>query len=380
MARKIDATDDEESAKLVREAPFGNGGPNTIVTHERTSWSLRSAPVSWKVLTLILGVGIIALFGSKSKNSLSFSEDVEQKEQAVIDTSSTSSSEGVLPDNEPQENSADEPSSSAEESSWNTCKWAPGDHAPCTELLVARLPKPQQATLTSPQRQRWLFFGDTTMHKLNLYSKIHSRLIGDVLSKVQKQEPCWKSLECQQRRASRCHLNHLFGLPYAETWIQPDSSKFEGPTGNGLENHFCQDCDGCRSNFLQCTLKENDTVTDGDNDDTNKCSHDKKLVYGGYFSIEFARDVEIQTPQYKTTQENIALFLSESWSSKGALLDDWGLPICKLSGMITVCVCFFFVAFVLFDVLPLGKILYGSNVMTIVVVHFCQRRHFRWHT
>jgi hypothetical protein len=329
------------------------------------------------VLTLILGVGIFAMFGSKSKNSLLSAEDVEQKEQAVVDTSSTSSSEGVLPNNEPL---ADEPSSSAEKSSWNTCKWAPGDHTPCTNMLAARLPKPQQATLTSPQRQRWLFFGDTTMHKLYLYSTIHSHLIGDVLSNVEKQEPCWKSLECQETSASRCQLNDVFGLPFVETWIQPDASKFEGPTGNGLENHFCQDCSGCESNFLQCTLKENDTVTNGDNDDTNKCSHDKKLVYGGYFAIEFARDVEIQTPQYTTTQENIASFLSESWISKGALLDDWGLPICKLSDMIIVCLCFV-CCFRFVRRIAIGEnAIDGSHVMNIVVVHFCQRRHFRWDT
>jgi hypothetical protein len=300
MARR-DATDDEESAKLVRI-----DGPNTIDNHKRASWSLRSAPVSWKVLTLILGVGIIAVFGSKSKKSLLSAEDVEQKDHAVVDTSSTSS---------------------------NACEWAPGDHSPCTELLVARLPKPQQATSTSPQRQRWLFFGDTTVHKLNIYSTIQSHLIGDVLSKVEKQEPCWKSLECQQTSASRCHLNNDFGLPLAETWIPPDASNFEGPYKFGVENHYCMDCMGCYSSFLQCTLKdENVTATNNDdNDDTNKCvSHDKKLVYGGYVSISFARSVEIQTPQYATTQENIASFLSESWISKGPLLDDWGLPICKL--------------------------------------------------
>jgi hypothetical protein len=175
-------------------------------------------------------------------------------------------------------------------------------------------------------------------------------------------------------------LNDVFGLPFAETWIQPDASKFEGPTMYGLQDHFCHDCTDCESSFLQCTLKENDTVANGDKDDTNKCSHDKKLVYGGYFSIEFARDVEIQTPEYTTTQENIASFLSKSWISKGALLDDWGLPICKLSDVMTVCVCFVCCFRFVRHIVIGENAIEGSHVLTIAVVHFCQRRHFRWDT
>jgi hypothetical protein len=68
---------------------------------------------------------------------------------------------------------------------------------------------------------------------------------------------------------------------FAETWIPPNASKFEGPHLFGLENHFCTDCQGCYSNFLQCAVKENVTVTNDDNDDTNKCSNGKHIVYGG---------------------------------------------------------------------------------------------------
>jgi hypothetical protein len=76
------------------------------------------------------------------------------------------------------------------------------------------------------------------------------------------------------------------------------------------------------STFLDC----NDQIVDG-----QQCGR-KRSTYGGFVSIEFARDVEIQTPKYLTIQENVAQYLHNSWNKIGSpLLQDWGLPICVLN-------------------------------------------------
>eukprot|EP00539_Tryblionella_compressa_P003529 CAMPEP_0178732318 /NCGR_PEP_ID=MMETSP0744-20121128/198_1 /TAXON_ID=913974 /ORGANISM="Nitzschia punctata, Strain CCMP561" /LENGTH=162 /DNA_ID=CAMNT_0020384427 /DNA_START=52 /DNA_END=537 /DNA_ORIENTATION=- len=55
-------------------------------------------------------------------------------------------------------------------------------------------------------------------------------------------------------------------------------------------------------------------------------------MYGGYFSIEFARDVEVQTPQFLTTQENMAEFFEEHYNRNSWILEQFGgRPICIVS-------------------------------------------------
>ena len=44
-------------------------------------------------------------------------------------------------------------------------------------------------------------------------------------------------------------------------------------------------------------------------------------------TMEFARDTEIQTPEFRTTQENIAAYIGRTWNTP-EMLQDWGKPIC----------------------------------------------------
>ena len=48
-------------------------------------------------------------------------------------------------------------------------------------------------------------------------------------------------------------------------------------------------------------------------------------------SMEFAKDVELQTPEFQTsTQENIAAYIDRVWNT-AELLKDWGESVCVLS-------------------------------------------------
>ncbi len=214
------------------------------------------------------------------------------------------------------------------------CDWYPDFTTDCEVMLNARLP------LDTPHRtlhkKRWLFLGDSTIKRLFEHSALRTQLIVEPhksLSKLYQQpDPCWEEearngLLCQQRMSERCRLNDFLDLPYATEWKMPDQLKFEGPLKYGLNNNYCTDCSGCQSNFLDCQVKKIFDI-----DQVSETCTKKRLTYGGYLSIEFARDVEIQSPKYSTTQENIAEYLRRSWNEPTSpLMLEWGLPICVIN-------------------------------------------------
>ena len=144
-----------------------------------------------------------------------------------------------------------------------------------------------------------------------------------------EKEESRNGLLCQQRMSTRYQLNDFLDLQYADEWKMPDPTKFEGPLKYGLLNSYCTDCSGCASNFLDCQIQQLFEM-----DPVRQTCDRKRLTYGGYMGIEFARDVEIQTPTYSTTQENIAEYLRHSWNDPTSplqVMKDWGLPICVIN-------------------------------------------------
>ena len=53
-------------------------------------------------------------------------------------------------------------------------------------------------------------------------------------------------------------------------------------------------------------------------------------AYSMYLAIEFARDVEIQTDAWPTSQENIAHFLAQTFNAPG-ILETWEKPTCVIN-------------------------------------------------
>lgn len=47
--------------------------------------------------------------------------------------------------------------------------------------------------------------------------------------------------------------------------------------------------------------------------------------------MEFAKEVELQTPEFQTKQENIAAYIDRVWNTAEELLKDWGKAVCVLS-------------------------------------------------
>jgi hypothetical protein len=233
-----------------------------------------------------------------------------------------------------------------------SCIWSPSDQAKCDEVFHNRLPPPKVQPLSDADRdaekspidsQRWIFLGDSTMKRLFDRSILKSVLVEEPA--LTSRDGCLGPVSCEEREADRCELNDAFGLPYAEEWIPPEPLTFSGPIKFGSMNPFCTDCSGCSLQFLECRSLEsvrNSHLLLDENDgmistaDIEKLSSPKNCDsarrarrYGGFIPMEFARDAEIQTPEYRTTQENVGAYIGRVWNTP-ELLQDWGKPICVI--------------------------------------------------
>jgi hypothetical protein len=213
-----------------------------------------------------------------------------------------------------------------------SCNWSPHDKAnntECVKLLWSRMHASVGGGAEArPSFRRWLFFGDSTMSKLFGRSPLKRILVGLSIKQINK--ACPMDFICTMRQASKCDLNGVFGIPYRpdRQWYPPNYTLGEGPL-YGLENPYCNDCNGCKSQLAVCTnskLSINKKRTCPD-------STLKTLYYGGYISMEFARDVEIQSPNFGTSQENIALlFLNSTQWNQDLILRSFGPAACVVGG------------------------------------------------
>ena len=127
-------------------------------------------------------------------------------------------------------------------------------------------------TLSSPSTMASsiLFLGDSTMHKTTeSYLALHN-LRGNCTS--------------VESRAFGPYL--LKGWKPRTEWVAP-RWKMEGPVDNGLRAHGETDCGGC--SYMHCHLEGSE-----------------RLVF---IPVEFARDVELQTNEFSTTQEVLSNYL-----------------------------------------------------------------------
>ena len=215
-----------------------------------------------------------------------------------------------------------------------SCVWAPNDDSDCITTVSKRILATSVNHVEAPNRSaplRWLFIGDSTMGKLFGEGGIKQQM----LNARSIQDECPWHLMCFHRTASRCELNEAFLLPPLlpasnSSWILPNQTMGEGPCAYGLENPNCQDCKGCNSVFAVCNKRR--YVSSNKECNINGPGFTSTTMYGGYFSVEFARDVEIQTPEFKTSQENIAWFIHSHYNSDPWFLNHFGgHPVCVAS-------------------------------------------------
>lgn len=188
------------------------------------------------------------------------------------------------------------------------CTFDPEDHTECDEMMSTRLPRPTKYQLPGPgnqeiDRQRWLFFGDSTMSHLYHQSNLKDRLIPN-----EEQENCPATdVTCVERgnlKGDKCFPIHsLFDFEQPKERSPPDRSKVEGP--RHFYNDLCNECGSCKTYFHECSHvpRGNDNETETQVQSAHgSCTNNSKQVYGGFFAQNYARDVELQTPEFHTTQ------------------------------------------------------------------------------
>jgi hypothetical protein len=236
-----------------------------------------------------------------------------------------------------------------------SCVWSPSLDAPdCFPLLMAHLQQSLNASRTrfwqnrrvadndNKRRRhinrRWLFLGDSTVFRLFLDSQVGTYLLWDANERYRQQRGlCYSShyLNCNSIYCQRCNTMSQLSLVEASSgWIPPDFTLGEGPTKFGLSHPYCSDCNGCNTNLRSCSLWKADDAPCPDAATTRDSSSVYTgPAYGGYMSVEFARDVELQTDQYKTTQENLlSLYIAEQWNAPIEMIEEFGRPLCVVGG------------------------------------------------
>jgi len=169
---------------------------------------------------------------------------------------------------------------------------------------------------------RLLMFGDSTMWKLSHYKR------GMIRNALKTLNLCNPKYLCKRIGGRRCDSVKNLQQQRAAVWNPPNLSLGEGPHKYGLKNPFCTDCDGCSMGIIMC--KQSKLYNATTIESSCKANDGKLFLHGGYIPIEFARDVELQTPDDSTTQEVLATFLRESYNT-APLVEDFGLPICVVN-------------------------------------------------
>jgi hypothetical protein len=198
------------------------------------------------------------------------------------------------------------------------CSWAEGADTECVNHLVNRIrmttrknsSKRQGSISWQTAGSRWFFVGDSTinvMYHLTLNKTLHSTT-----------RPCPEA-SCQRLFAPRNgQVWKLFDHELPNVWRRANHTLGEGPCHRGYTNSSLQDCTTCDWDVNLCTNIE-------------KCQGSTTQgASGGYIGVEFARDVEVQSEKYSTTQENFAHWLEEKWNTP-SLVQALDRPICVLA-------------------------------------------------
>ena len=215
------------------------------------------------------------------------------------------------------------------------CKYDPHDTRSCNDMLAKRLPAPviiPQSSDHTISRRRVILFGDSTMHLLYHKSKLEERL--DPLNNVNfpTDLSCGKVRDpISPKRHNSCrHMQREFGfkIPNPDEYQAPNFALMEGP----WNRPFCDTCKICESSLHFCmkpqTKSQNMRVKKMDRARgmTRGLSQTRQM-YGGYIAQTYMKDVMVQTPKFRYTQQAIADWIDTQFNDP-AMVDEWGKPIC----------------------------------------------------
>ena len=242
-------------------------------------------------------------------------------------------------------------------------------HQYLSSSIVQQQQQQQQSSLPYHYvNRRYVILGDSTVYRLYAYTHLRPLLMDQSIKvyKTQREKYYTKcstgtsgsrsnrhptTLQCRRITADRCgRMEQIRFLPLANTSrVYPNFTRAEGPMSFGIDHPACTDCRGCDTKLISCSARttkkkmmryrrrslSTQETTAGPCHTTSYLQQlrtDQQLyigpVYGGFLSVEFARDVELQTKAYTTTQENIVHTLFGTEFNTVPLQNEFGKPIC----------------------------------------------------
>eukprot|EP01083_Nonionella_stella_P095090 266886_1 len=158
-------------------------------------------------------------------------------------------------------------------------------HQYCT---IGLKPNNECFDMLSPNLKRkraWHFMGDSQM--------------GFTFHEIVKLYP-YRRISTRTAPDERCGFLEYCNLENRSEWDVQGAQQTQGPVYHGFENHFCSDLSGFRN-----------TMFEGD-----------KNNFIEYLAVEYASDVEQQTPTTNTTQQTTSLYLRNQLQQYNLTTDD----------------------------------------------------------
>ena len=333
----------------------GVGGASTTTTRLAKGRALALMMFLAACACLFLDTKIVSPFSQHNETS---SSTTLQKEKTTTSTSAVenesagaSTSKHVKKENKQGKKRTSESSDFDSADTTLKCTWSPSKQDECHKLLLKKIlynHKHKQPPL------RWLFFGDSTVAQMWEESSLRNILVDLPIQIINRHDDfCYNDttlplhLACQERQISeQCQedLHHAYGLsmPDPDLWIYPNVSQMEGPSVSSFVQNdsskfkLCLGCHHCQSNFVLCHPQEQEQEQEQStmSASTASCSTNSdipplQLLHGGYFVMTFARDVLLQTPHYRTSQEALLLdYIANHFNLPSIQNSFGGKPIC----------------------------------------------------
>jgi len=135
------------------------------------------------------------------------------------------------------------------------------------------------------QKRAWHFMGDSQM--------------GYTFEQIMESYP-YQKISTRTAPDERCGFLEYCDLEKRSEWDVQEARLTHGPVINGFVNHFCSDLSGWSN-----------VMVEGDKDN-----------FIEYLTVEYAKDVEQQTPTTNTTQQSAALYLENQLHHYNLTIDD----------------------------------------------------------
>ena len=172
------------------------------------------------------------------------------------------------------------------------------DSADCRSILLTEYLELSPNSNNESSKSAWYFLGDSQM----------GHLFKEIVAHYPHAHSSVKMAE------HKCGFLKYAGFERSETWTYPNWNLTEGPIVNGYDMHWCSDLDGWDNMMVRSDVPIVNAPPATHNisavhNHTSIGNNVEKNKFIEYLVVEFAKDVEQQTPTTTTTQETAVAYI-----------------------------------------------------------------------